>query len=236
MTTNSIKSLACRGTAVLWMLMACAANAAESTDMAECGSLTNAYGPFDYTNPLDVEQKLPIVEQYHFNDKVEALVSGMTSESLGADLDYTLRAFPNHHRALYAMVRYTLKYKGQRVPPGAHFPGECYLLRAERFKPDDASVHVIYGIYLSKIGRNGDALAQYETAAELAPDSAEVQYNLGLMYRKLNRLDEALEHARIAYRLGYPLQGLKNQLKEDGVWKDDADGEAAASSPPRGVG
>jgi tetratricopeptide (TPR) repeat protein len=207
----------------------------DPTFASQCGTLENAYGPFDYTNPVDFAERLPVVEQFHFNSNVESLISGQTSNLLGADLDYTLRAFPNHHRALYAMVRYTLKHRGDRVPPGAQYSGECYLLRAVQFKPDDASVRGIYGVYLSKIGRSDEALEQYEMAAEFAPENAEAHYNLGLLYRKLRRLDEALKHAKIAYRLGYPLQGLKNQLKRDGVWKVDADIEASAPSPPPGA-
>jgi tetratricopeptide (TPR) repeat protein len=240
-SAGSVEWLACCGLAIASVPISATENAAvaiphpDPVFASRCGTLDNAYGPFDYTNPKDVAERLPIVEQFHFNRNVESLISGQTSELLGADLDYTLRAFPNHHRALYAMVRYTLRHKGERVPPGAHYPGECYLLRAVRFKPDDASVRGIYGVYLSAAGRSDEALAQYEMAAEFAPTNAEAHYNLGLLYRKLHRLDEALEHAKIAYRLGYPLQGLKNQLKRDGVWKADSDGEATASSPPPGV-
>jgi tetratricopeptide (TPR) repeat protein len=224
------------GLAIACMSVCGTANAAERASqsdpafVSQCGTLDNAYGPFDYTNPTHVEQHLPIVEQFHLNRNVESLISGQTSETPGADLDYTLRAFPNHHRALYAMVRYTLKHKDERVPPGAQFPGECYLVRAVRFKPDDASVRGIFGVYLSKVGRSDEALAQYEMAAEYAPENAEAHYNLGLLYRKLHRQDEALEHAKIAYRLGYPLQGLKNQLKRDGIWKADADAEVNCST------
>jgi tetratricopeptide (TPR) repeat protein len=202
---------------------------------SQCGTLENAYGPFDYTSPTDVTEHLPIVERFHFNSNVEQLISGLTQEGPGGDLDYTLRAFPNHHRALYAMVRYALKNPGLEIPPGAQYSGECYLLRAIQFRPEDASVRIIYGIYLSKTGRNDEALAQYEKAAELAPANAEVHYNLGLLYRKLRRFDEALEHAKIAYELGYPLQGLKNQLKRDGVWKPSDDVESSAASAPQGA-
>ncbi len=201
----------------------------------ECGRLENAYGPYDYTNPADVRERLPIVERFHFNQEVESLVSGQTGQLPGGDLAYTLRAFPNHHRALYAMVKYILKNEHQRIPPGADYPGECYLMRAVRFNPKDVNVRIIYGIYLSSIGRENDALVQYEEAEELAPNNAEVHYNLGLLYRKLHRLDAAVEHARIAYRLGYPLQGLKNQLKEDGVWTPDTQEEVAYPSKTPGV-
>src|SRR4051812_47506028 len=61
-----------------------------------CGSLANPYGPFDYRTSKD---KLDIVEGAHFTPDVETLRSGSTG-SLGADIDYTLRTSPNHHRAL----------------------------------------------------------------------------------------------------------------------------------------
>ena len=65
------------------------------------------YGPYDYTNPTHFRDKLPIVNDYHFNARVENLVGGNKEESShpGGDLNYVLMAFPNHHRALAAMMR-----------------------------------------------------------------------------------------------------------------------------------
>lgn len=85
-----------------------------------CGSLENAYGPFDYTNPDDFKNKLPLVEIAHFTPKVEGLMGGK-SGYLWGDLDYTLRAFPNHHRALYAFVRYEIREREK-----ARAKGETY--------------------------------------------------------------------------------------------------------------
>lgn len=185
---------------------------------AECGSLDNAYGPYDYTNPKDVSEKLPVVEQYHFNQNVESLKSGESSADPGSDLDYVLRAFPNHHRALYSMVQLGLKYKNSMVPPGARYSTECYLIRAARFSPKDATVPQIWGLYLSRLGHTEAALKKYEYAVELDPDSAEANYNLGLLYLKLGRTEAALKSAKIAYQLGYPLMGLKHQLQRKGAW------------------
>ena len=72
-----------------------------------CGSLQNGYGPYDYRSDKD---KLRIVEQYHLTPEVVNLVAGSTGE-IGDDLDYTLRAFPNHHVALMAMVKLGEKQK-----------------------------------------------------------------------------------------------------------------------------
>ena len=67
---------------------------------------TYGYGPFDYTNPEHVRDKLPIVEQYHFSADVEALRDTMHNGSgtIGAHLWYVIRSFPNHHRALNSMA------------------------------------------------------------------------------------------------------------------------------------
>ena len=72
-----------------------------------CGSLQNGYGPHDYRSDKD---KLQIVEQYHMTPKVVNLVAG-ESGYIGGDLDYTLRAFPNHHVALMAMAKLGEKEK-----------------------------------------------------------------------------------------------------------------------------
>lgn len=47
-------------------------------------------------------------------------------------------------------------------------------------------------------------------------NSPEIHYFLGLVYLKLKNLDEASIHAKRAYELGYPLQGLRRQLEAAG--------------------
>jgi tetratricopeptide (TPR) repeat protein len=42
--------------------------------------------------------------------------------------------------------------------------------------------------------------------------AAEIHYNLGLILIEMNLLDEAVQSARTAYELGYPLPGLRNRL------------------------
>jgi hypothetical protein len=162
--------------------------------------------------------KLPIVEAYHFNSDVEMLKRGMTAELPGGDLDYTLHAFPNHHRALYSMGRYALRYPNDRVPPGASYSAECYFERAIRFRADDSVVRLVYGIYLSLAKRNAEAIEQLKIGQKLDDDNSEIHYNLGLVYEKSGEDELALRHAKRAYELGFPLQGLRNILKRKGVW------------------
>ena len=188
---------------------------------AECGSLENHYGPFDYTNPTHAAEKLPIVEIAHFNTDVETLRSGQTADMPGWDLHYTLGTFPNHHRALYSMALYALRHKDEKVPPGARFSGDCYFQRAITFRPDDAVVRLIYSIFLSRDGHRSEAIEQLNTALEFDANNAEIHYNLGLLYEKSGQDELALAHARRAYEIGYPLPGLRHILERKGVWNND---------------
>lgn len=175
-----------------------------------CGTLQNAFGPYDYRDPANQQDHLRVVERYHFTPDVESLKRGNTSTVLG-DLDYTLRAFPNHQRALAAIVRYVLG--GGRIPADNSIPSvECYFERAIAFRPDDAAVHVIYANYLFKRGARENAREQYEAALRLAPESAEINYVAGLYFVEVGDLERARKLAQVAYDGGYPLPGLKNKI------------------------
>ena len=78
------------------------------------------YGPFDYLNRFNLKEQLDIVEIGHFTPNVENLEKGNTGP-LGAELNYTLHAWPNHHRALTALAKLSIRDKTFR-PQGASFP------------------------------------------------------------------------------------------------------------------
>ncbi len=180
-----------------------------------CGSLENAYGPFDFRSD---KKQLSVVEHFHFKPQVENLVKGTTG-SIGADLDYTLRAYPNHPRALMAMVRLGDKLKTEK-PVGASHSVECYLQRAARFRSDDGMVSMIYATYLAKKGRGSDALKYLNQAVESGEGSANLFYNSGLIYFDLKDYEKSLAYAQRAYLIGYPLPGLRDKLKKIGKWKE----------------
>lgn len=214
--TRHLPAPLCRHKApwVIYLAMVFAAgNVAAQLSSSVCGTLKNGYGPYDYR--VDRRQ-LPIVEEYHFTPEVEALVRG-PSGSVGGDLGYTLRAFPNHPRALMAMMRLGEKLKTPQ-PPGAQYTVECYFERAARFRPDDAIVKMIYATFLQKNSRDRDAIAQLEVAATLAGDNAFTHYNIGLIYFDGKKYDEALVEAQRAYGLGVPMPELREQLKAVGKW------------------
>lgn len=175
------------------------------------------YGPFNYNDPDAQANKLPIVEKFHFGPEVENLVKGESS-SLGGDLDYVLRSFPNHHRALNAMLRLARRDKTDKVP-GAHFTVDCYFQRAMGFVPDDATVHLLYGNYLYGMKKYKESLDQYLEAEKLDPQNPNILYNAGLLYFDLKDYDKALSYAKRAYAAGFPLQGLKFKLEKVGKWQ-----------------
>jgi len=175
----------------------------------------------DYTSSDD-RAGLSVVEQYHFNKSVENLVKGMTG-SLAGDISYTLEHFPNHHRALSSMARLGLRDKTVQ-PPGARYTVSCYFERAIGYAPHDATARMVFASYLLASKQDGEALAQLRTAAEMAPEHATIQYNLGLLYAKQKDYGQAMAYAEKAYGLGFPLPGLKNQLKKAGHWREPAAG------------
>lgn len=184
-----------------------------------CKGEPQGYGPFDYTNPKDVQNHLGVVQTYHFTPEVERLQRGK-SGSLLSDLDYVLRAFPNHHRALYALIRFTTDpaTKDKRGSEIGHLYSqpECYLQRALVFRPNDGRVEMLYGIYLHKLGKLADAEKHYRRATELMPQNSEAWYNLGLLLTDEKKFAEAVPVAEKAYAYGYPLDGLRRRLAAAG--------------------
>lgn len=197
------------------MLSASAAHAAGGY----CGPLSAGhYGPFDYR--LRGTFDLDVVERAHFTPDIEAGVKGNTGY-LGQDLNYTLRAVPNHPRALSTLTQLAVRKKTLQIDH-MMYPVECYFDRALRFAPDDGAVKAIYGNYLHSVGRANEALKMLQEAANLLPQDPTINYNLGLVYFDQKDYAGAMRHARVAYDLGFPLPGLKNKLAKVGKWEQAA--------------
>jgi tetratricopeptide (TPR) repeat protein len=179
--------------------------------------LKNPFGPFDYR--IATREDKEIVEGMHFTQRVEHLVQGQTLKHAGGDIEYTLRAFPNHPRALFSMVRLGEK-ENREKPIGSPYTISCWFDRALRFTPNDGAVRLVFGIYLSRRGKTNEAIDQLQVARKLGGDPANVHYNLGLAYFDLKEYEQSLEHAHAAYELGFPLAGLRNKLKQVGKWRD----------------
>lgn len=186
-------------------------------DFSPCGPLvTGGFGPFDYRTASEFDRKL--VESAHFTPDVANLRAGSTG-TLGADLDYTLRAFPNHPRALLAMSTLGQRTKVTK-PAGAKWSVDCYFDRALRWRSDDPAVRLVLGIHLVRHGKTKEAHTQLEIAENNAIDNGGFHYNLGLAFLDAGDDERALAHAWRAYALGYDLPGLRNRLQKSGKWRD----------------
>lgn len=197
-----------------------------------CGSLNNHFGPFDYRSARADDKNM--VERSHFTPRVESLVRGHTSITPGGDISYTLSVFPNHHRALMAMMKLAKREKKDK-PRDSSYSVECWLERAERFQPEDQMVKALYGIYLSEKGKKSEALAKLVSALELGTPSANIDYNIGLVFFDLGEYEKSLQSAHRAYAGGFSLPGLRNKLVRAGKWREpEAIQPAPAAEPASG--
>ena len=214
----------------------CVAQVSESI----CGELANAFGPYDYRSdhykqppgdqmPLSV--KKPLVEGAHFTRRVETLVGNQSAGQVGPagpDLDYTLRAFPNHPRALISVMRYGEKYNSE-TPPGLRYIVECYFERAIRFQPDDVMARMIYAEFLKRKNRAPEAARQLEQVENLA-DQGFTFYNVGMLYFDLKMYEASARALQQAISLGFERPGLDGKLKGVGAWPPAPAGPASTAS------
>ena len=208
-----------------------------------CGGLANNYGPYDYRQYKDMPEIDPVTKQMsplqmvegaHFIDTCEALVKCKRG-SIGSDIDYTLRAFPNHHRALIAMMLYGERTKRDQ-PPEALFTVDCYFKRALTWKADDVIVRLIYAGYLNGKGKTAAAKEQLEAANKLTAsgNNAFSVYNVGMVALDLNEVDLAVDAARRAYGAGMTHPILRQRLMAINRWPAELrmPGEAASAAEP----
>jgi tetratricopeptide (TPR) repeat protein len=191
-----------------------------------CGSLTNAYGPFDYNNPPP--NAISLVEGAHYTPGIEHLNAGKMVDELGpiwGEFDYTLRALPNHPGALQAIDRLSMRLKSDK-PPRAQRSAHCYYIRAIAFKPTDGMVRMLYGMYLLRRDKSKEAIVQFDKAEKYAGENANLHYNIGLAYFQVKDYPKAMEHAKKAYDMGFPLPGLRNMLEKAGKWQADSNATA----------
>jgi hypothetical protein len=192
-----------------------------SLDGERCSGREISYGPFDYTNAANKGDKLNIVETYHYTKDIQMLIKGNT-DYLGEDLDYTVTAFPNHHKALGTLMHYQLIYqhdiatKAKRPLPS---PVECYFQRAIHFAPQDPLNYIMYGTYLRKIQHPQEANELYKKALQALPNELSINYSYGLFLFESKKYPEALAQAKLIYAQNFPKQKLKELLIKSGHWQ-----------------
>jgi tetratricopeptide (TPR) repeat protein len=189
-----------------------------SIDGKPCTGDGQGYGPYDYTQRGSLPAyNLKVVEEHHFTPMVENLIHGQESP-LEGDLDYTLRAWPNHHKALLSVIKFQLNVKNKLAFGKLKTPVECYFQRALHFSPSDSISHSLFAYYLRKMGFPDKAVKYYEKALELDPGNEKIAYSFSLLLIDLKRYEEAVKYAKIAYQNNKTPSGLKQKLVKLGVW------------------
>ena len=175
----------------------------------------------DYYAPRD-RSLLGSAEANHMQRAIEQMAAetkrgDIPSNGAMGDFKYILDYFPNHPRALALAAELSIRARHPEwVQP--------YFEKSMTLYPNYAATHVIYGTFLQKLGKNADAVLQYERALSIDPSIPNAHYNLGLAYLDLRKYDLANYHANLAYHSGASLPGLRERLKKAGAWKplDDA--------------
>lgn len=207
---------------VAWLALAGAPARAEN-----CGPvpLPGAAGPYDYVDSK-YSWNLNDINQNHWVPAQRELKDKRVQWAL-YQLNYLLIRVPNHYPALFELGRIQQQYPGVVYDPALAGKDEvlefsptpeCYFDRAFRYRPNDATLRMLFGMYHQRTGKLDDALAEYRKAESMDPESSEIQYNLGLLYFDLKDYESSRQHAQKAYALGYPLEGLRKKLTAAGHW------------------
>lgn len=223
-------------TAACAALLPSLAHGEVATGETACGAISGHgsgvdMGPFDYRNPPP--GKLQVVEAHHFTPRVANLKGGQSTATIGVDIDFTLRYFPNHPRALNAMVRLAEREKTDR-PRGSRYSVNCWFDRAVRKAPDDPVPRLLFGIWLAKRGEKDMAREHLDEVAKADYRSPNTTYNMGLAYFQIGDYDKALAAAHTAQAQGFSLPGLKGLLTKVGKWQEPAPPAAGSEAAVAG--
>jgi tetratricopeptide (TPR) repeat protein len=89
--------------------------------------------------------------------------------------------------------------------------------------PNLARAHTQQGVAYARVGMHEEAVASYQRALALLPDSAEIHYDLVFSLRPLGRDAEAQQHLDEALRLAPAHAGALHLLGEDALRRSDFD-------------
>lgn len=196
-----------------------------------CQGARIPFGPYDYLLREKYPGQLFITEEYHLTDRILNLQKDSTTSAI-KDIQYTLMAWPNHHKALYAAFQYRLKNRGRWYQDAnSATPVECHLQRASKFSPRDPVPHMIYGLLQHDFQLYREALVSFRRANKLLPNDVITLYNMGLTLVELEKYEEAVQVAKEVYSTDFPLPGLKNMLVRAGRWDEETPGSPAESDP-----
>jgi tetratricopeptide (TPR) repeat protein len=157
-------------------------------------------------------KRLGNVEAYHLEQGDQKFRARSYDAALG-EFEFILGEYPNHPRALLLLAEMCTKWKSPRCDVDGLFE------RAVDVNPRVSGTYVVRGLYYHRTGRLENAIASYNRALEIDPNSLNANYNLGLAYFDQKQYSRANEAAQRAYSNGAPLPGLRNKLQSVGAWR-----------------
>jgi tetratricopeptide (TPR) repeat protein len=208
-----------------WKLLAASILAVWALGVAHAQKTT-----FDYyaakADRAGEAKRLGNVEAYHLEQGDQKFRAGSYDAALG-EFEFILGEYPNHPRALLLLAEMCTKWKSSRCDVDGLFE------RAVEVNPRVAGTYVVRGLYYHRTGRLDNAIASYNRALELDPNSLNANYNLGLAYFDQKQYARANEAAQRAYLNGAPLPGLRNKLQGVGAWRSlDAAAPTSGNEAP----
>jgi len=145
----------------------------------------------DYYTTKDITL-LRTVERYHVVPAEEKIRTKFYSSARG-DLDFVLRYFPNHPKGLLLMAQLCADGVTQ------HCDLDFLFEKAIDINPNVAGTYVTQGVYLHRVKRYREAIASYQRALAIDPNSINGHYNLALAYLDTKQYGLANEEAQRAY-------------------------------------
>ena len=177
--------------------------------------------------PTNTEKQLfNNVQGHHLAPGRAAMEKGEFPPAL-EHFEFILAYYPNHPQALFALSELCLKWKHLTCD----LKVEQWLQKAIARNPDAAQSYVVQAMHLHRKNKLDDAVKVYKRAIELAPNSVNAHYNLGLAYADLKQYDLANLHAQKSLALGANLPGLRTRLEKVGKWNPNVSLPEPESQP-----
>ncbi|RMH37807.1 MAG: hypothetical protein D6690_01565 [Nitrospirae bacterium] len=143
----------------------------------------------DYFSPSRDEKLLRMVERYHLTPKTfwpkyrEGVVSGKFRLAV-KELEFVLRYFPNHPKALMLLANIAKMTKTRHL-------ADAYFKKALHLYPRYALTHAQYGKFLSDMGSVAEGIEHLQQAITLDPRLAVAYDWLAKAYRVQGKYQEA---------------------------------------------
>lgn len=210
------------------------------------GTEYGQFGPYDYYNPP--KGAISLVERAHMGPVIAEARRLRRWCDYFENIDYSLRAFPNHPEALTLMAEYLDSHAPcSKAPAPKSTRGsspmdlaaavesgtwrernaDYYFEKGIEFLPKGSDTVVkrpetrlLYAKYLYNHKRPNEALAQFQEAERLRPSSADAHYYMSAIYLDNKDAEKAKLYADKARQLGAPPAELKQKLISAGHWRD----------------